>query len=359
MRFIFKTDYRQDIKLFRHRGYVWSYGVLILVTLLAPLILTDFQVGELSQTMIFAIAGVGLMLLVGFTGQVSLGHAAFLGVGAYIQAWMISHGVPFVFSIIISGVLTGVIGIILAVPMLRMTGIYLAIGTLALSVVIEQVLKSWKTVTGGFDGLPVKAASIFGYEFTTGKTDFYYLCWFVLLLVILLGINLLRSPTGRAMVAVRDSEVSARSMGVNVSRTKIIAFGVSAAITGVAGAMYAHSAEHLAPDGFGIILSIQLLLMIVIGGLGSLQGAVLGALVVVLLPQGISISKEFLPDSIANLPGLEAGVFGFLLVVFILFEPLGIYGRYRKIKLFFDIFPLYRKATFRRQRAYQKTERMR
>lgn len=360
MRFVFKTGYDQDVRFFKHAGYWQSYGFLFLAAVTAPLYLGNFEISELSQAISFAIAGLGLMLLVGYTGQVSLGHAAFFGIGAYAQAWLLaSFDISFLVAMPIAAVFTGIIGLLLAIPLLRMTGIYLAIGTLALSIVLEQILKSWKSVTGGFDGKAVEPASLLGYQFNPDSWDFYYVALAILILVLALCANLLRSPTGRAMVAVRDSEVSARSMGVNIARTKITAFGISTAITGLGGALFAHKLQYLAPDGFNLIISITFLLMIVVGGLGSLQGAILGALVVILLPQAITIMKDYLPPSIGHQPGLEPGIFGLILVSFILFEPMGIYGRWRKIKLFFDIFPVYRKATFRRQKAYLKTERMR
>ncbi len=360
MRFVFKTSYNQDIQFLKHEGYWWSYGILFLVVVTAPLYLGDFEIAELSQAMSFAVAGLGLMLLVGYTGQVSLGHAAFFGIGAYAQAWLLSVlPISFLVAMPIAAAMTGLVGLLLAIPLLRMTGIYLAIGTLALSVVLEQILKNWKSVTGGFDGKAVEPASIAGHQFNPDSWDFYYVSLAILILVLVVCANLLRSPTGRAMVAVRDSEVSARSMGVNVARTRITAFAISTAITGLGGALFAHKLQYLAPDGFNLIISITFLLMIVVGGLGSLQGAVLGALVVTLIPQAITVAKDYLPDAIAHQPGLEPGIFGLILVVFILYEPLGIYGRWRKLKLFFDIFPVYRKATFKRRKVFLKTERMR
>ena len=157
MRFVFKTDYDQDLRFFKHGGYWRSYGFLFLAAVTAPLYLGDFEISELTQAISFAIAGLGLMLLVGFTGQVSLGHAAFFGIGAYAQAWLLaSFDISFLVAMPIAAAFTGVVGFLLAIPLLRMTGIYLAIGTLALSIVLEQILKSWKSVTGGFDGKAVE-----------------------------------------------------------------------------------------------------------------------------------------------------------------------------------------------------------
>ncbi len=359
MRNIFKTNYLQDIRLFEHGGHVLWYGLLFLAVIVLPWIAPQLLLSDLAFVFIYAIAGIGLMLLTGFTGLASLGHAAFLGIGAYAHNYLVSKlGVPFVFSLVAAGFIAAAVGIAFALPALRMTGIYLAIATLAFSVIVEQIFSQWTVVTGGFRGMKVNKPDIFGWKFAS-DTQFYFLCAAILVLVALGARNILRSPTGRAMVAIRDLEVSAQSMGINIARTKLIAFGLSAFITGIAGGLFGHKIEFLAPDAFGIILSIQLLLMIVVGGMGSLHGAIYGAFVVVLLPQFLSVVKDYLPPKIGQMPGLEPGVFGIILVLFILFEPLGIYGRWRKIRLYFELFPMYRRATFKRQRGYIKTERLR
>jgi branched-chain amino acid transport system permease protein len=358
MRIIFKTDYDQDIRIFKHGGYVWSYAVLLALLLVAPLVIDDFYVGEMSMVFIYAIAGLGLMLLTGFTGQVSLGHAAFLAIGAYADAVLISAGMPFLVAMPLAGLISAAAGVVIALPALRMTGIYVAIATLAFSIIVEQVIINWESVTGGFRGFAVDPPSLFGYQLWDAG-EFYYLCLAVLVVVLLGCINLLRAPTGRAMIAIRDSEVSAQSMGVNIAKYKTVAFGLSAGITGLAGALFGHKLSYLAPDAFNIIISVQLLLMVVVGGLGSLHGAVYGAIFVGLLPQALAIAKDYLPPAIGQQAGLQAGVFGLILVLFIIFEPFGLYGRWRKIKLYFDVFPMYRKATFKRQKAYLRTERMR
>ena len=366
MRNIFKTSYRQDIKLFEHNGHYFWYGLLLLFVFAAPLFLSPFRLGEAPLIFIYAIAGIGLMLLTGFTGLASLGHAAFLGVGAYAHNFLFSKlGVPLPVSLLAAAGISAAFGIAFAIPVLRMTGIYLAIATLAFLVLMEQLFSHWIPVTGGFRGLNVPKPDLFGWKLDS-PTHFYYLCLVVLILVTLGARNVLRSPTGRAMIAVRDSEISAQSMGINIARTKVVAFGLSTGITGIAGALYAHYLNRVTPEAFDIILSIQLLLMIVVGGLGSLHGCFYGAIVLVELPQLISRLKDLLNSAgspllskIANMPGLTAGIFGLILCGFILFEPLGLYGRWRKIRLYFEIFPFYRKATFKRQRGYLKTERFR
>ncbi|HWE16333.1 MAG TPA: branched-chain amino acid ABC transporter permease [Hyphomicrobiaceae bacterium] len=358
MRILFKTSYLDDIRLFQHEGQVLWYGLLVAAVLLAPLMLPDFYVGELTQIFILAIAGVGLMLLIGYTGLVSLGHGAFMAIGAYTNTYLISKGVPFLVAFPVAGIAALVAGIVIAVPANRMSGIYLAIATLAFSQIVEQVIIRWEPVTRGFQGMPVRPPDLLGQPLTQGW-QLYYLCLAVLALVVLAAINLVRSPTGRALVAIRDSEISAQSLGVNLFRYKTAIFALSAGITGLAGALLAHRMRFISPDAFNFILSIQLLLMVVVGGLGSINGAILGAIFVGGLPQAIALTRDYLPTAIARTPGLEPGLFGLVMVLIVLFEPLGLYGRWLKLKAYFDFFPLYRRATFKRQRAYLKTERVR
>jgi branched-chain amino acid transport system permease protein len=358
MRVLFKTSYLDDIRFFKHSGFVTWYGVLAACVVVAPLLLGDFYIGELSQVFILAIAGIGLMLLTGYTGLVSLGHAAFMAIGAYANTYLIARGVPFLISLPVAGLVALVAGALVAIPANRMSGIYLAIATLAFAQIVEQVVVRWESVTHGFQGLPVPAPVLLGYPLTR-VWEFYYLSLAILVLVALATINLMRSPTGRAMVAIRDSEISAQSLGVNLVLYKTIAFALSAAITGLAGALLAHKFKFISPDAFNIILSIQLLLMVVVGGLGSVHGAIYGAIFVGGLPQAIALMRDYLPGAIAKTPGLEPGLFGLVMVLFVLFEPLGVYGRWLKVKAYFDHFPLYRRATFKRQRAYLKTERVR
>jgi branched-chain amino acid transport system permease protein len=358
MRFIRKTRYEQDIALFRHHGDRFWYGLLAAALLVAPFVLDHFYLGELAFVFIYAIAGIGLMLLVGYTGLVSLGHAAFLAIGAYAQAWLLTRGWPLPLALAGATGLTAVVGMVVALPALRMTGIYLAVATLAFAVIVEQVLINWVSVTGGFRGMAVPRPGWLGVDLAA-PAAFYWLCLGVLAITLLLALNLLRAPTGRAMIAVRDSETSAESMGIHIARTKTLAFGLSAGFTGLAGALFAHKIGYLAPDAFTLLMSIQLLLMVVVGGLGSLHGAIYGAVFIGLLPQGLAVLRDTVPPAIGQLPGLEAGIFGLILVLVLIYEPDGIYGRWRKIRAYFEQFPLYRRATYKRQKRFLRTERFR
>ena len=380
MRFIFKTTYAQDLGIFRDGVQRNWYLALLLGLLVLPLLIPSYLV-DVSLVFIYGLCGLSLMVLAGYTGLVSLGHAAFLGIGAYTHVYVVHDlGLPWVVGVALACVVTAGVGVLVGLPALRMTGVYLSIATLAFALIIQEALTRWERVTGGLKGKAVEKPVIFGVSMG-GDAAFYFLCLAFLIGGLWLTGNLLRAPTGRAWVAIRDSEIAAQSMGVNLAVYKTSAFAYSAALMGVAGALFAHKIGFLAPDIFTVLLSIQFLLMVVVGGLGSLHGALFGAVFVALLPVAISQARDSIPawagalaapfgkeagsatflavDQFVKKPGLEPGLFGLILVLFILFEPLGIYGRWRKIQLYFSTFPLYKRATFRRQKSYMRSERLR
>jgi branched-chain amino acid transport system permease protein len=357
MRFIFKTRYEQDIRIAKHGGYVFWYGVLMLVMLAAPWVFPEYWLAQITFVLIYAIVGLGLMLLSGFTGQFSLGHAAFLGVGAYTQAALTGIGVPFPLALVGAAAVSALVGVIVGLPALRLKGIYLGIATLAFGFIVEEVFARWESVTGGNAGKHVKAPDLFGWKLDSGES-FYYLCLVLAVLATLAILNLLRSPTGRAFVAIRDSEISAQSMGIHLARFKTLSFAISAALAGVGGALYAHKLMFISPDQFGVLQSIDLILMIVIGGLGSVHGAFLGAIFLITMPQVIALAKDYLPEAIGMAPGLQGLVYGVVLIAFVLFEPLGLYGRWLKFRTWFQIFPFARRGMFKRQKSFQKSERL-
>lgn len=357
MRFIFKTSYEQDIRLAKHGGHVFWYAVLVLFLLAAPWLLPEYWLAQLTFVLIYGIVGLGLMLLAGYTGQFSIGHAAFLGVGAYAQGVLTNLGVPFPLAMACAALLAAVVGVVVGLPALRVKGIYLGIATLAFGFIVEEGFARWESVTGGNSGMSLRSPAIFDWRITSGE-GFYFICLVTAVLSTLAILNLLRSSTGRAFVAIRDSEISAQSMGVNLARYKTLSFALSAALAGLGGALYAHKLQFISPDQFGILQSIDLLLLVVIGGLGSVHGAFLGAIFLIAMPQVISMVKDYLPDSIGQAPGLQAVVYGAVLIGFVLFEPLGLYGRWLKIRTWFQLFPFYRRGMFRRQKAFQKSDRL-
>ncbi|HEY5637803.1 MAG TPA: branched-chain amino acid ABC transporter permease [Burkholderiales bacterium] len=357
MRFFFKTDYAQDLRIARHGGHVFWYGLLLAVLVALPLFVGEYFLTQLHFIAIYSIVGFGLMLLVGFTGQISLGHAAFLAVGAYTEALLQAKGVPFLISLPTAALFSAAVGVIVGLPALRLKGIYLAIATIAFNVIVEEIITRWEGLTGGNSGLQVKDVVLLG-QSVESPTAFYYLCLVITVICCLFMINLLRSPTGRAFVAIRDSEISASCMGVNLAKYKTMSFALSAALTGIAGALYAHKLAFISPEQFNLFVSIEMVTIVILGGIGSLHGAVLGAAFIILLPQGIAIAKDWLPPGMAP-TGLQAVIFGIILIAFIIFEPLGLYGRWVKVRTWFQLFPFYRRGMFKRQKTYTKSERLR
>lgn len=358
MRFHYDTAYRDAQRLLRYRTDWLVYGALLLLLLAAPWILPRYYVGEVTFIFIMCIASLGLMVLTGFTGQISFGHAAFLAIGAYAHVWFIGNGVPFFASLVLASALTGAIGLIIGLPAIRVSGLHLAMVTLAFSIIVEQVVGRWKSVTGGYTGVPVPSPAVFGYDLG-GLRPLYFLCLAVLLVVFFALVNLTRGSIGRALVGVRDSETAAHALGIWVGGTKVLAFVISAAVTGIAGALMAHHVQFVTPEGFSLLLSLELVMMVVIGGLGSLRGAIFGAIFISLLPTFISKIKPLLPAAVSGQFGLEIFVFGLVLALFILFEPMGLNGRWLKLKALFQTFPLYRRDTFRRGKTYMRSERYR
>ncbi|MCF8177971.1 MAG: branched-chain amino acid ABC transporter permease [Sulfuritalea sp.] len=357
MHFFFNTRYEQDIALFRHNGQRFWYALLALGLVAAPWLLSEYTLSQLSFIGIYSIVCLGLMLLAGYTGQVSLGHAGFLAMGAYTEAYLQAKGWPFALSLPMAALVAGITGIMIGLPALRVKGMYLSIATLAFGFILEEAVVQAESITGGNSGLQLGALTIGGINFDN-QINFYYLVIGIATICVLGVLNLLRSPTGRAFVAIRDSEVSAQSMGINLSYYKTTAFAISAALTGIAGALYAHKITFITPDQFGFLQSIELLMMIVIGGLGSIQGAIFGAAFWFFAQQLIVLGKDWLPDAIGQQTGLQPTIFGIILIAIVLFEPMGLYGRWLKFRTFLQIFPFYRKGMFKRQKSYMKSERM-
>ncbi|MFZ5781794.1 MAG: branched-chain amino acid ABC transporter permease [Pseudomonadota bacterium] len=383
MRFIFKTDYDQDIRILKHGGYWWSYGILLAVLIAAPFVIGSYLQSQMVFVFIYAIVGVALMILTGFTGQASLGHAAFLAIGAYTGAYLQNLGVPFVVYFPVAAILTGVVGAMVGFPALRLTGIYLVIATIAFAFIVEEIMARWESVTHGNEGMRVRTLELFGMPLSRDGEAFYFLCLAVLVGSILLALNLLRSPTGRAFIAIRDSETAGKSMGIDLAAYKVKSFAISAAITGLAGVLFAHKMTFISPEMFTLLLSIEFIMVIIIGGAFGVHGAVFGAIFIVMVDPFLTTLKDDVPVAVANVAhsfgmaqdaagdlrdrlsaiasaaGLKGAIYGLIIMMFILFEPYGLYGRWLKVKLFFQLFPLYKRATFKRQKTYVKSERNR
>jgi branched-chain amino acid transport system permease protein len=299
----------------------FALGVLVLVVL--PFVLTDFRTVQLATVGAYFIAILGLDVLTGHSGQISLGHGAFMAVGAYTSAiLMANHGVRDLWTIPIAAGVAGAIGLLAGVPALRLSGLYLALATFGIAVVLPTVLKKFDHFTGGSTGItlfgkPTQTGHGVGIGGLTNNQWLYALTWAIGSFVFLLAWWLLDSRFGRSLRAIRDSELAATAYGVNRAKYKVLAFGVSAAFAGIAGSLFAINVAYVAPDTFPIQLSLFLLVGAVVGIFGSIWGAVLGALLI-----------QFLPDIVGLIPHVDtkqAGpttfFFGLVLVVLMLVLP--------------------------------------
>ena len=365
MKFIFKESYEQELGLFQDNNQKFCYVVLIFLAAILPFILGDFFLGEVVLFLIWAIGGMSLMILVGHTGLASLGHAAFLAIGAYTTVLLqTKFGLPFLLSLLLGGFASSLVGAIIAIPSTKLHSIYVAIITLAVSILVDDIIVLSESLTGGVSGIYAPKIVIFGVEF-----DRYFnvdrLYWLVLIIVIVLVLiykNILRSPLGRAFIAVRDSEISASAMGINVNKTKILSFAVSCFYGGICGGLMGHFSTVFNNETFNLIVSINLLLMIVVGGLGSIHGAFFCSAILSLLPVFIAIFRDgvssFLNLSFYSLPGLETFIFCLMVIFCILYEPMGVNGLWQKIRLFWELFPLGSKTFFSKQKSFLKTDRL-
>jgi branched-chain amino acid transport system permease protein len=354
----YQTDYRQSRSLLGAPHAVAVYGALVAALLLLPFLLPTYYVGELSFIFIMCVASLGLMTLTGFTGQISLGQAAFVGIGAYLHAQLLTLGVPLPLAMASAAAGAALAGLLVGIPAIRVSGLHLAMVTLAFAIITEHVLGRWKSVTGGHSGIQVPDPSLFGWSLGSPRA-FYFLCLAMLIMVLLLLLNLLRSATGRAFVGIRDSEAASQGLGINVARTKVLAFALSAGTCGLAGALLAHQTQYITPDAFGMALSLQLVLMVFVGGMGSLRGAILGAILIGLLPPLISQLKAFLPRGISGQFGLELFVYGAVLSFFVLLEPRGLNGRWIKLRNWLTRFPMVRAVSSHPTKVYMRSERYR
>ena len=274
-----------------------------------------------------------------------------------LKFFFLKLGFAFWLSLPLSCLIASILGILVAIPCLKMKGLYLAIATLAFATICEEIFMNWDFLGGGFRGASVPTPILFGYKINNA-INFYYLCLVIFIFVFICLKNLIKSPTGRSLIAIRDSEISAKSMGINVEKTKLISFGLSSGITGLGGALFAHFSGFVSPDSFNILLSIQLLIIVFVGGLGSINGAIYGSIFINLIPLLLSFIKDLMPNQIMNTPGLEPAFFGLFLALFVLFEPKGISGIFSKIKIHNRNFSSIKKQGYKKHKSFIKTDRL-
>jgi len=343
----FRTSYAADTTIFpttRSRNFA-ILGVI--AACFAPQILANYWLSISIQIGIFAIAALGLNVLVGFTGQISIGHAAFFLFGAFTSAFISNNlPVPVFFAIPLAGVATALVGLIFGIPAARLKGLYLVIATLAAQYILLDFFSRAEWFSGGSVPASANPFSIFGYVLR-GDRQYFYVVLAYLVISFLLVTNLIRTRDGRALVAIRDHYLSAEIMGINLTKYRTLSFALAAFFAGIAGALYAHYQLVISQEGFGIERSILFLAMIIIGGTGSIMGTLMGTAFVVLLPESMEwISLHLKGGAIDhalslnnNITFLREIAIGLIIIVFLMFEPDGLAHRWRQIKTYWKLYP--------------------
>ena len=343
----FKSSYAADQTIF---PTVWSRNFCILGVVLvaaAPFLVDRYVLSLLIQIGYLGIAALGLNILVGFTGQISIGHAVFFGFGGFASCFLNSKaGVPPILSIPLAGLMTTAVGLVFGIPAARLKGLYLAIATLAAQFILLDFFGRAEWFTGGSNGTVADPVSLFGFKFDHDESFLYVVLFYVVVLYVAAA-NLMRTRDGRALVAVRDYYLAAEMMGVNLTKYRTLSFGISSFYAGIGGALYAHYLGFMSIEGLDISFSIQFLAMVIIGGLGSIMGTLMGTAFMVLLPQGVNFVARSLDGSAIDhalglhegLPFLREMAIGAAIILFLIFEPDGLAHRWKQIKAYWKLYP--------------------
>lgn len=343
----YRVSYLEDRSLITGFQNFWTrfwLTALLLTLLVAPLFLQQYWIYTLNLAAVAVVGTLGLNLLTGNTGQISLAHASFLAVGAYAGAWLAKFGLPFPLVMLAAGAIAGLVGCLIALPALRLKGLYLALATLAFFVVVDFFLRKATPLTGGAGGIPVPPPQLFGWTMS-GDRQFYYLFFTIALASAVFVANLQRTWTGRAMMAVRDSDIAAEMAGISIFRTKLTAFAISSFFGGLAGCMLGYYVAFINPDNFGLTVSVAYIAMIIVGGLGSVTGSILGALFMTLLPElvrvGVQAAAKVWPALDVQSKGafVEGVVYGLVIVLFLMFKPEGLARFWRDLLTYFRSWP--------------------
>ena len=344
----FKTTYAEDMALFPLPLARWTaVFFLVLFGLVLPLVLHSYWLSIFNLVFIAIVGALGLNVLVGLTGQISIGHAAFMSVGAYTAANLATKlGLPFWVTLPAGGMMAALIGALVGIPSLRIKGTYLAIATLASQLIIEWIINHTPAISGGAAAsIEVGRPSLLGYEMKT-QAQLYYFTLFFAVLAIIATMNLTRSRIGRAFVAIRDQDIAAEIIGINIFKYKLLAFAISSFYAGVCGVLYTYYFGIANYEAFQIVVSIDYLAMIIIGGLGSVLGSVLGAIFVTSLPIIIRLTVETFGSYFWDTAALSAVaaslrlvIFGALIIFFLVVEPEGLARLWRNIRNYFRVWP--------------------
>ena len=340
---VFHTRYESDMGLRPRPAQRIRLAALALFVLVFPFVASNYWLDLANQVAIATVGAIGLNILVGYTGQISLGQGAFMAIGAYTAGLLtLNFGVPWGASVFCACILTAVAGTFFGLPSLRLKGLYLAIATLAAQEIVEWGMTHWTALTGGTEAIVLPAPRLFGLRLNS-TFGFYWLAVPTAAGTALFAANLFRSRIGRAFEAVRDQDVAASVMGVDVFRTKLLAFATSSFFAGLAGAMIAFYRNIITWERFTLETSIFYLAMIIVGGLGSIRGSFLGAALITLLPALIAnlgrAIQDTAPQAASLLPYAQQAVFGIVIILFLIFEPRGLSKLWENLKDYFHVWP--------------------
>jgi branched-chain amino acid transport system permease protein len=342
----YKERYEQEISIFETDfGRVWMWAGLLGLFGVLPFISGPYFLYVLNMMGIAAIAALGLNILIGFTGQISLGHGAFFGVGAYAGAILATRlGFPFWLCVPAAGLVTALVGMVFGIPSGRLKGLYLTIATLAGQFIIEYILVHWESLTQGTMGITLPAATLFGFEISSDR-GFFFVIYVCLVAITLMTVNIMRTRFGRAFIAIRDNDRAAEGMGIPIFAYKLLSFAISSFYAGFAGAIWAYYSISITAEPFTLGLSVEYIAMVIIGGLGSIPGAIFGAVFITGLNEILRmVTDAFMNMGLSasfglNLGALREFAFGLAIVLFILFEPKGLAEVWRIIRSNFRLWP--------------------
>jgi len=342
----FNETYEQELTIFEtDYGRLSMLIGLILLFAVVPFISSAYLLYIINIIGIYAIAAIGLNLLIGYTGQISLGHGAFFGVGAYSAAILATKAsFPFLIAVPLAGVITAIVGMFFGLPSARLKHLYLCIATLAGQIILEYVFVQWEGLTGGAAGISIPSASLFGIDLGSDR-NFYYVIFICFAVMTWMAVNLIRTRYGRAFIAIRDNDQAAEGMGIPIFQYKLLSFAISSFYAGFAGALYAYYMISITPEPFNLWLSIEYIAIIIIGGLGSIPGSVFGTIFIITLNEILSLATEFLMNIGAStgmaitIAPLREFVYGLAIILFIIFEPKGLAEVWRIVRSSFRLWP--------------------
>jgi branched-chain amino acid transport system permease protein len=340
---LYHENYRSDERIFQ----TWFVRIWLIAFLIAcvlfPFYGSEYMISTMIEVGIAIIACHGLNLLTGFTGQISLGHAAFMGVGAYTCSILVGQaGVPFIVALILAGFVTALVGMVFGIPSLRLRGLYLAMATIAAQFIIEFTIRRWDNLTGGVEGMYVDPGTLGPFHFDD-RIHLYYLTFVLAVVVTMATKNIVRARSGRAFVAIRDRYLAAEVIGVNLFKYRLLSFAVSSFFAGIAGALMAQYLEVITHESFTIIQSVDYLAMCIVGGLGHILGGFFGVGFWFILERLLEIVNTTLnsayPDHVTWFVSIREIVFGLVIIFFLIFEPDGLAARWRTIRAYWKLWP--------------------